>query len=87
MEKLGLPVKGEPTGEASCPINRVLVEHHSRLIELHNPFLQKEIRQWEAEVFANSQGKLPSEANHLLLSTHIPKHLINEGSDYDNCVM
>ena len=30
-------------------------------------------------VFTNSQGKLPSEANHLLLSTHILKHLINEG--------
>ena len=66
-------------GEASCLINRVLIEHHSRLIELHNPFLQKEIRQWEAGVFTNSQGKLPSEANHLLLSTHILKHLINEG--------
>ena len=79
MEKLGLPVKRGANGEASCLINRVLVEHHSRLIEMHNPFLQKKIRQWEAEVFANSQGKLPSEANHLLLSTHILKHLINEG--------
>ena len=79
MEKLGLPVKRGTNGEASCLINRVLIEHHSRLIELHNPFLQKEIRQWEAGVFTNSQGKLPSEANHLLLSTHILKHLINEG--------
>lgn len=79
MEKLGLPVKRGTNGEASCLINRVLIEHHSRLIELHNPFLQKEIRQWEAVVFTNSQGKLPSEANHLLLSTHILKHLINEG--------
>lgn len=77
--KLGLPVKRGANGEASCLINRVLVEHHSRLIELHNPFLQKKIRQWEAGVFTNSQGKLPSEANHLLLSTHILKHLINEG--------
>src|SRR5699024_3531581 len=71
MEKLGLPIKRGTNGEASCLINRVLIEHHSRLIELHNPFLQKEIRQWEAGVFTNSQGKLPSEANHLLLSTHI----------------
>lgn len=36
MEKLGLPVKRGTNGEASCLINRVLIEHHSRLIELHN---------------------------------------------------
>lgn len=79
MEELGLPVKRGGNGESSCLINGVLIEHHSRLIELHNPFLQKDIRQWEARIFAGSQGKLPVEANHLLLSTHILKHLINEG--------
>lgn len=79
MEQMGLPVQRGKQGEASCVINNILIEHHSRLIELHNPFLQQQIRQWEATIFAKGEERLPVEANHLLLSTHILKHFINEG--------
>lgn len=79
MEALGLPVHRGGKGESSCVINGVLIEHHSYLIDLHSPLLRKEIRRWEAEVFAQSEGTLPPIANQLLLSTHILKHLINEG--------
>lgn len=71
MEKLGLPVKRGTNGEASCLINRVLIEHHSRLIELHNPFLQKEIRQWEAGVFTNSQGNSGRSESSITFHPHI----------------
>ena len=68
MEKLGLPVKRETNGEASCLINRVLIEHHSRLIELHNPFLQKEIRQWEAGLY--QQPRQTSERSESSITFH-----------------
>lgn len=79
-ERLGYQVKRGRNGEASCVVSGVLVEHHSRLIELHNPFLQGLLRQWEQDVF-HSTGDiyLPPVAHHLLLSTHILKHLVNEG--------
>lgn len=79
LEQLGLTVKRGANGEAACLINGVLIEHHSHLIDLHNPYLQSTLRQWEAGIFADSE-RIPSPvANHLLLSTHILKHLINEG--------
>lgn len=79
MERLGLPVNRGQNGESASLIAGVLVEHHSYLIDLHSPLLRKKLRRYEEKVFNESKETLPPVANHLLLSTHILKHLINEG--------
>lgn len=79
MESLGLQVKRGGNGESACVVNGVLIEHHSHLIDLHNPFLQRKLRAWEQETFSGSGDTPAPVANHLLLSTHILKHFINEG--------
>lgn len=77
IEKRGVPVERGNFGESNYTLNGVLVEHHSHLIDLR--YKQKEIQQWEAEKFRKGGNTPEPVANHLLLSTHILKHLINEG--------
>lgn len=79
MERLGLPVNRGQNGESACLVGGVVVEHHSYLIDLHSPFLRNRLRLYEKQTFNESKETLPPVANHLLLSTHILKHLINEG--------
>lgn len=79
MESLGVKVNRGMNQDADYTLNGIVIEHHSRLIELHNPLLKKEIKDWERKAFAASTEVPHPVANHLLLSTHILKHLINEG--------
>lgn len=79
MESLGVKVQRGMGGDSDYTLNGIVIEHHSRLIEQHNPRLKKEIKDWERKAFAASTDVPHPVANHLLLSTHILKHLINEG--------
>lgn len=54
-------------------------EHHFRLVELSNPLKEKELRNWELDVFNNSKFVPQPCANLLLQITHILKHQLNEG--------
>lgn len=79
LEQRGVPVHRGGNGDASCVLNGVLVELHSRLIELHSPFMQQALAAYEHKAFASSRHVPEAVANHLLQSTHILKHLINSG--------
>lgn len=77
IESLGIPVERGRNGESNYMLNGILIEHHAHLIDLH--YNKKHLKQWETLRFQQG-GKTPDAvANHLLLSTHILKHLINEG--------
>lgn len=54
-------------------------EHHFRLVELTNPFKEKDLRNWEIEEFNKSTFVPTPCANLLLQITHILKHQLNEG--------
>ena len=77
IEEKGIPVQRANGGEASYTINGVYIEHHSHLLDIHNPLLKKTSKKWEQEKF-QSTNQLPI-ATHLLLSTHILKHWIDLG--------
>ncbi|MBQ8520355.1 MAG: nucleotidyltransferase family protein [Bacteroides sp.] len=77
MEKIGIPVERKENGEAGYILDGVVIEHHSHLIDLHNH--RKTLQEWESRQFERSSNGLHPTATHLLLSTHILKHLINEG--------
>ena len=79
LKSLGVDVREGGNEDAGYLLNGVVIEHHSRLIELHSPLLKRKIEDWERKVFAGSADVPSPVANHLLLSTHILKHLINEG--------
>lgn len=55
------------------------VEHHCHLIELHNPFKEKELMAWEKMIYQTSSDVPEPCANLLLQITHILKHQLNEG--------
>lgn len=77
IESLGVTVERGRDGEANYVLNGVLIEHHAHLIDLH--YAKKELQQWEAIRFRQGGITPDPVANHLLLSTHILKHLVNEG--------
>lgn len=79
LEKMRFPVERGETGDSASTVNGIPVELHCKLIELHNPFLQKRIEKYEKEIFESGKEMPAPVANHLLLSTHILKHLINQG--------
>lgn len=91
LESAGVKVKYGATGDASCVINQVIIELHSELITFRNPFIQKRLRGWEKKVFLKVKQTLKPvyhgveisvpipEAHHILVSTHIFRHLTNEG--------
>ena len=91
IEQTGIRVERGMTGDSAYLINGALIEQHSRLIELHNPFFQKELTQWEKQVFTTGKPEqrpvyygvpvtVPTPVAHqLLVSTHILKHLLNAG--------
>lgn len=89
LEQVGISVKYGGNNDSSCVINQVIIELHPELIELHNPIIQGRLRKWEKEVFHKSTVnpvyngiEIPvpiPEAHHILISTHILKHLLNEG--------
>ena len=77
IESLGIQVERGKNGESNYILNGVLIEHHAHLIDLH--YNKKELKQWEANRFRQGKQTPDAVANHLLLSTHILKHLVNEG--------
>lgn len=77
IESLGIPVERGKDGESNYMLKSVFIEHHAHLIDLH--YNKKELQQWEAQRFQQGEQTLDAVANHLLLSTHILKHLINQG--------
>lgn len=91
LEESGVYVKYGANDDASCLIGQVVIELHPELIELHSPFIRKSLREWEKNVFCtvapaikpvyqDTPISVPTpEAHHLLVSTHILKHLLNEG--------
>lgn len=91
LEKAGVYVKYGGNDDASFMINHVITELHPELIELHNPFIINELRAWEKKVFQKASSSLKPvyndieipvpipEAHHILVSTHILKHLLAEG--------
>lgn len=60
-------------------LNGIDIENHSRLIELHNPFIKKTIQEIEYNAFRTSNKYPPPSASLLLQITHILKHELNEG--------
>lgn len=79
IESLGIMVTRGKGGESSYILNNVEIEHHSHLLDLNNPLLKKEQKQWERERFATIDIIPTPIANHLLISTHILKHWIDLG--------
>ena len=77
IETVGIPVERGRNGESNYMLNGVLIEHHAHLIDLH--YNKKQLQQWEAQRFQQGGQTPDAVANHLLLSTHILKHLVNEG--------
>lgn len=77
IEQSGIPVERKLNGESGYTLEGVVIEHHSHLIDLH--YAAKELQEWESLQFQHPGQGLPPTATHLLLSTHILKHLINEG--------
>lgn len=91
LEASGVYVKYGANNDASCLIGQVVIELHPELIELHSPFIRQSLREWEKKVFCTVASSVKPvyhdipvsvptpEAHHLLVSTHILKHLLNEG--------
>jgi len=91
IEQTGVCVELGNSDDSSYTVNGTYVEQHPRLIELHNPFIQKELQQWEKQVFGTGAAEqrpvyfgipicVPTPVAHqMLVSTHILKHLLNEG--------
>lgn len=91
LEESGVYVKYGANNDASCLIGQVVIELHPELIELHSPFIREALRGWEKKVFCTATSEIrpvyqnmpvsvpTPEAHHLLVSTHILKHLLNEG--------
>lgn len=79
IESKGIAVERGGTDDAEYYWNGTSIEHQSRIITLHNPFLQKRLRRWETEAFEQS-GEYPTALADLLLQmAHILKHHINGG--------
>lgn len=78
IRNLGLSPSKMPDGAYSFKWKSIDIEIHQNLLDIHNPFLQKDIRNLiEKESF---NGHLPSPLLHLLLlNTHILKHLMGHG--------
>ena len=93
IEQYGIPVDRGANSDSSYFFNQVFIEHHTRLIDLHNPVIRKKIDNWESRTFRTETTRshhalnlnncsipiLPPVATHLLMSTHVLKHMLNEG--------
>ena len=91
LESVGVGILRGVLHDSCYRINQIEVENHPVLIELHNPFILKKLRRWEQEVFGTAKleecpvyggqaiGVPVPVAHHILVSTHILKHLLDEG--------
>ena len=89
IEAHGIPLQRMPDGSVSYIYDGIEVEHHTRLIDLHNPAMRKPLARLEAQYgyrTAELPG-IPGEAitlpspmlDLLLLDTHIMKHALGRG--------
>ena len=87
-ESKGMKVSRGMDSDSNFGFQGIFIEIHSRIVEQHNFFTRKYLRKLEADAFTKghtvTRGKVsfqmpPAEMNHLLQSTHILKHLLNEG--------
>lgn len=79
MESTGIKIERGTDNEAEYPWNGAYIEHHSHLVELHSPFIQKELSAWEMKVFQESKDIPTPCANLMLQITHILKHQLTHG--------
>lgn len=88
LEERGMTVTRHPDGALSYRLGGIEVEHHSRLIDLHRPSLQRYVRElmdeegFERVVIDGEETALltPTPTLHLLLqNTHILKHAMGNG--------
>ena len=87
-ESKGMKVSRGMDSDSNFGFQGIFIEIHSRIVEQHNFFTRKYLRKLESEAFTKghtvTRDKVsfqipPAEMNHLLQSTHILKHLLNEG--------
>ena len=87
-ESKGMKVSRGLDSDSNFGFQGIFIEIHSRIVEQHNFFTRKYLRKLEADAFKKGQtvtrGRIsfpipPAEMNHLLQTTHILKHLLNEG--------
>lgn len=87
MKKLGCSVKAMPDSSVVYRWNGCIVEQHSRLIDIYNPFLRKYLSRLikekgfiSADLGEGGKVTVPSPLiNFLLLDVHILKHAIGRG--------
>lgn len=89
MRRLGAEARRMPDGSLFYRWQGVEIEHHTRLFDLHNPFLQRDARRLIREK-GSVRMALPGDAEHtvtvpspflnlLLLDLHILKHALGRG--------
>ncbi|MCQ2267570.1 MAG: nucleotidyltransferase family protein [Bacteroidaceae bacterium] len=79
MEATGIRLERGTDHESEYPWNGTYIEHHCHLVELHSPFIQKELKAWEEKVFQESKDVPTPCANLMLQITHILKHQLTHG--------
>lgn len=89
VREKGISIDRLPDGSVSYFWNGVEIEHHPRLVDLHNPFLRTYLKTVErekgyvvqtTECTAGTNIMIPSpELNLLLLNSHIMKHAMGKG--------
>lgn len=88
MNAWGVSVKRSPDGSVCYRWKGVEIEHHTRLIDIYNPFVRSYLKRLEREEGRDmyclpEQGRmiaLPSPAlNLLLINAHILKHALGRG--------
>jgi hypothetical protein len=87
-ESKGMKVSRGMDNDSNFGFQGIFIEIHSRIVEQHNFFTHKYLRRLETDAFKKGQTVTrdkvsflipPAAMNHLLQSTHILKHLLNEG--------
>lgn len=79
IENYGISVERGAQNDSHYYFKDIEIEHHYNLIELHDPFIQKRLKNWEREVFQDNNIYPNPTASLLLQVTHILKHQLNEG--------
>lgn len=79
IESHGIKVERGGQHDSHYYFDGIEIEHHYNLIELHNPFFRKKLKEWERKEFDQSELSPSPCANLLLQITHILKHELNEG--------
>lgn len=88
VKSRGIKVSGEPDGSSCYVWEGIVVEHHSRLLDLYSPFVGRYLRTLVADDCfrrqrlggSGAEVLLPSpELNLLMLYAHVLKHAVGKG--------